>query len=482
MKRTVLLILLLAATVPVASAQTASVTNCEWFSGTDPGVGLGNAISIGSPADSVSLSFAVATGAFPPGITRIKIRCRADSVRSNSSGVWGPVTESFAMVSPGNGTVRLVTQFDYRVDNRTWTSVDPADAAQININETVATAGLPFGLHKFDLRVYDDATRLGPVTESYFFVVTPTASQSRLITQFEFRVDNGSWTPVDPADSAQIPISQAISTSGLGFGLHRLDLRLTDDLNRLGPVTTGYFFVFDPATSQVRLVTQIEYWFNSNPPTTLDVTDVPTVDFDEILATAGLPIGLNSFKMRVTDDLGRIGPVTTGSLIVISPFGPGQPRTITAAEFYVNVDPGPGNGVPIPLPVDGVFDESQEDVVGVITGVPIGMHLVAVRVRDNAGRWSARQADSLLVGPILVVRSVGDDVILDWDSGPGVTQFKIYGGTTHGGAYAVIDSTAEQTYTDTGAVPGASRRFYYVTFEAGAFSTFRMPEVTPARE
>jgi len=38
MKRAVLLILLLALTAAMATAQTASVTGCEWFTGTDPGV------------------------------------------------------------------------------------------------------------------------------------------------------------------------------------------------------------------------------------------------------------------------------------------------------------------------------------------------------------------------------------------------------------------------------------------------------------
>jgi len=63
-----------------------------------------------------------------------------------------------------------------------------------------------------------------------------------------------------------------------------------------------------------------------------------------------------------------------------------------------------------------------------------------------------------------------------------VTQFKIYRGAILGGAYALIDSTAAQTYTDIGASAGALQRFYYVTFEAGAFSTFRIPAATPVKE
>jgi hypothetical protein len=483
MKPMVLLFLLILP-ISVCFAQTAAITQCEWFAGTDPGPGLGNPISFGSPNDTAGLSFAIGTGSMAPGYTSIKLRCRADSIRSGATGVWSTITNAFLIVSPATGSVRLATQFDYRVDNASWTTVNPSDAAQLGINEMIPTAGLGFGLHRLEIRLYDDLNRLGPITNGYFFTIDPSnPGQIRLITQYDYRIDNGSWSTVNVSDAAQININQLVSTAGLSFGLHRLDLRPSDDRSRIGAITNGYFFIVDPANPSVtRLVTRIQYWFNSDAPTTLDVADSPSVPFSQLLATAALPIGLNRFSIRAIDDLGRTGLITTANLVVTSPFGPGAPRIITAAEFFANVDPGPGNGVSIPLPVDGVFDESQEDVTTVITGLPIGLHLIGFRVRDDAGHWSAAVTDSVLVGPILVVQAVGDDIVLNWDSGPGVNIFRVYRAPSFGGTYALFDSTAAQTYTDVGAVPGANQRFYRVTFETSTVSSYRLPNLPPIRE
>jgi hypothetical protein len=465
----------------LSAAQTAAVTQCEWFTGPDPGAGLGHPITVGSPSGLANLSFPVSTGSIAPGIIKIKLRCRADSVRSNSGGVWAAVTDAFLVVSPALSTVRLATQFDYRIDNGSWITVNPADAASLDINETVATAGLAFGLHKIAIRLYDDLNRLGAATIGYFFAIDPAnPGQIRLVTRYEYRIDNGSWNAVDIPDAAMANIVREIPTAGLTFGLHRLDMRPADDLNRTGAVTNGYFFIVDTANPPVaRLVTQIQYWFNSNSPTILDLTDSPSVNLDQVLATAGLPIGLNRLSLQAIDDLGRLGPVTSNNLIVTSPFGPGAPRTVAAAEYFMNADPGAGNGVSIPLPVDGVFDENQEEVAAVITGLPIGLHLVGIRTQDDAGRWSAPITDSLIVGPILTVHAVGGDVVLDWQVGSGADLFYIFRSGAVSGPYALTDSTAANSWTDTGIANTQARQFYRVSFRSTTVSSFRLPEPQP---
>ena len=63
MKAMVLLLLLIP--LGMCSAQSSSITRCEWFVGADPGIGAANPLSIGSPADHVDLAFALSTGSFP---------------------------------------------------------------------------------------------------------------------------------------------------------------------------------------------------------------------------------------------------------------------------------------------------------------------------------------------------------------------------------------------------------------------------------
>ena len=186
--------------------------------------------------------------------------------------------------------------------------------------------------------------------------------------------------------------------------------------------------------------------------------------------------------MRSSDDQSRTGQISRALFIVTSPIVQGQARSLIAAEFFVNADPGPGNGIAIPLPVDGAWDEGIEDADTVITGLPVGLHRVGFHFRDDLGRWSSTVWDSIIVGPILVVHPSGTNLVLDWQSGSGVSQFKIYRAPTSTGTYALIDSTTSNTYTDAGILSAQLKEFYQVRFETNSFSTFRLPDMEAAKE
>lgn len=58
------------------------ISSAEYFFDTDPGVGLGNAISVGTAADSVEFIPAIPTGSLSNGLHVLYIRTK------NTSGVW----------------------------------------------------------------------------------------------------------------------------------------------------------------------------------------------------------------------------------------------------------------------------------------------------------------------------------------------------------------------------------------------------------
>jgi len=389
--------------VCLCAAYAQTITQAEWFVGTDPGQGLANPITVGTPDDSVNLVFTVPTGSLSPGLYRVFLRCRSNS------GVWGAPSPRLLTIVPGSGVARLVTAVEY------W-------------------------------------------------------------------FDSGTPTFLDVTDGDSIAFDQMLSTASLNPGLHKFFLRCRDDLGRWGAPHVALLVVFGTTPPETRLITAVEYWVDNNPPTLVDVSDSAQVNISEFIGTSSLAVGLHYVYMRCRDDLGRWGAAERRPLIVTSPFVTSEPRELTAAEFFVNVDPGPGNGVSIPLPQDGTWDEGEETAETVITGLPIGLHQVGIRFRDDLGRWSQPVLDSLIVGPVVTIRKLGNDVILDWLSGPGVDQFYIYRAAVPTGPFAVIDSTAAQTYTDVGIIATQAKLFYRVTFSAGAFSSFRLPEATPAKE
>ncbi len=472
MKQLVLLVALLAC---VCAAYAQTITQAEWFVGTDPGQGLANPITVGTPDDSVNLSFTVPTGSLTPGLYRVFVRCRSNG------GVWGAPSPWLLMIAPGDGVARLVTAVEYWFDSNAPTFLDVTDDDSITFNQILSTASLNPGLHRFYLRCRDDLGRWG-AAHNVLLSVAASPPLARLVTAVEYWFDSGTPTFLDVTDDDSVSFSQILSTASLIPGLHRFYLRCRDDLGRWGAAHVALFVVADSTQAITRLITEIEYWVDDNPPTLVDVADAAEVDINELIGTSGLGVGLHYVYMRCRDDLGRWGAADRRALIVTSPFVQSEPRELSAAEFFVNVDPGPGNGIAIPLPQDSVWDEGEETVETVIPGLPIGLHQVGIRFRDDLGRWSMPILDSLIVGPVVTIRSSGTDVILDWLSGPGVDQFYIYRATIPTGSFAVIGSTAAQTYTDVGIIATETKLFYQVTFSAEGLSSFRLPEAASARE
>ncbi len=474
MRRFLLVLGLLVATATFAQP---TITQAEYFIGADPGEGLGTPITVSSPDDSVDLAWTIATGSLTPNIYRVMVR-----VRTNA-GLWSRPTAQYLVIAPANQVAQLVTQYEWSVDNGPYTPVDVADASAVNINQLLSTVSLtPGTLHRMFIRVMDSAGRAGQPTAAYL-AIAATNQAPRLVTQFEYSVDGGAPTPVDVADGASVNLAQVIATGSLTPGtLHRVNFRVTDDLGRVGQFTNQYLAI-DAVPHVANNVTTYEYWVDSDPPTLVDNADAPLINISELIATGSIPVGLHYMNVRTSDNLGRTGQAHRVAFIVMSPFQASLPRTFTAAEFWVNVDPGVGNGIEIPLPDDGAWDESEEVADTVLTDLPIGLHRVGFRLQDNTGRWSAAEYDSLLVGPLLVVHySAPNNIVLDWQYGAEVDQFKIYRAPTVNGTFALIDSTTANTYTDAGITGAQLRGFYHVTFETSAFSTFRMPDMLPARE
>lgn len=79
---------------------------------------------------------------------------------------------------------------------------------------------------------------------------------------------------------------------------------------------------------------------------------------------------------------------------------------LTAAEWFVDTDPGYGFGTPIPSPVDGAWDEPQEDMVvsGVtVTNLSVGRHQLIIRAKDSNGDWGIPSQTTFYVAPAVTI-------------------------------------------------------------------------------
>jgi hypothetical protein len=97
---------------------------------------------------------------------------------------------------------------------------------------------------------------------------------------------------------------------------------------------------------------------------------------------------------------------------------------VVAAEYYINVDPGPGNGVPITGFNPGEKVSLALDLpVATLAALPKGMHLVTVRFQDEDGDWSVAFTRNFLredlTSPPASTPLASAEYYIDTDPGPG---------------------------------------------------------------
>jgi hypothetical protein len=101
-----------------------------------------------------------------------------------------------------------------------------------------------------------------------------------------------------------------------------------------------------------------------------------------------LPDGRHTFFLRLKDSENEWGTRQLDFHVVSS--SPYVSKTITEAEYFIDSDPGEGNGTPLPA-ADGAFDESVEYLLaeGIeSSSLSLGPHSLFVRVRNSYNVWS----------------------------------------------------------------------------------------------
>ena len=70
-------------------------------------------------------------------------------------------------------------------------------------------------------------------------------------------------------------------------------------------------------------------------------------------------------------------------------FADANSTKISAAEYFVDTDPGEGNGTALSAQ-DGAFDSEVESIAPVdlnVTGLAVGPHLIGIRYKDDNNTW-----------------------------------------------------------------------------------------------
>ncbi len=124
---------------------------------------------------------------------------------------------------------------------------------------------------------------------------------------------------------------------------------------------------------------------------------------DILLPTKDMNSGAYLLSIRIQDENGIWTPTVSRMIYIYDKEG------IYGAEYFVDEDPGVGNGVTIPSAKEDVFDFSMPT-----DNLSVGPHTLTVRILDSSGSWDSGLSRTFLV--------IGNNEEIEWfyDSDPGI--------------------------------------------------------------
>jgi hypothetical protein len=127
--------------------------------------------------------------------------------------------------------------------------------------------------------------------------------------------------------------------------------------------------------------------------------------------------------MKFMKTLSKILLVPICLIVVFSLSDQAIGKNLVYAEYFLDTDPGQGNGLYIPA-CDGSFNEAEEEFCINNINVPSlseGRHTFFLRLKDSDNKWGMRQLDFYVVSssPYVAKTLTGAEYFIDTDPGEG---------------------------------------------------------------
>ncbi len=404
-----ILVLVLMVTFMAPPILTAAITNAEYFfDANDNGAGNNTSLAV---VETNGIATATGTNLSTNGLTS-GVHTIYSRLYDDQYG-WGKALGKPFLITQVE-TEYVISAAEYFFDGEDGGQGSNA-ALTISVSNGIATAtgtdlvtdGLAPGLHIVYSRFYADNYGWGP-TRGIPFLITDS-DVNNTITSAEYFIDSdpGQGQGISLAISGtntQVNINQAIDLSEESPGLHSLTVRFYSPETGWGAPRSALFQVGTDAA--VQYIQSAQYFIGDTPDNSeiITVTSPSDGTFDELnealeLVDLEIPVGSNGMRtvgVRFQRNDGFWSPWQTTSFMVVQD---GPLYTISAAEYFIDVDPGPGNGTAITEPEDGTFDEITEefDLPVAADGLALGGHTVYLRLQRSDGNWGTARGSYFIV-------------------------------------------------------------------------------------
>lgn len=233
-----------------------------------------------------------------------------------------------------------------------------------------------------------------------------------------------------------VSLDEPISTASLEPGIHRLFVRVKNDEAIWGlPQSASFMVPFTAPAFSERNVAAVECFFDTDPGVGNGnlIHGRNGVSLDELVSTAALEPGIHRLFTRAKDDEGVWSLPQSRSFLL--PWAANSAPEITRLEYYVDADPGFGNGTQVMLtPGSSV----SLDFAALVGEIEPGNHCLYLRAGNSEGSWGLPVCRQFSDGiPAHLSLTVNEGILtLSWEDLYGIDTYKVYSAPLPEGMYA----------------------------------------------
>ncbi len=321
-------------------------------------------------------------------------------VRASNGG--GDEYSNIASISNPTGQI---TYLEYYIDSDPGylqgneVAIIPSDNFELDV--TVNLSNLNPGIHNLYFRCKNDMEEWS-FTQKHTFFLIPALTTSNIF-ELEYFIDNdpgyGLGAAISITPGLDITEAFSVNLSNLSPGIHNLYIRAKNEFGQWSFVRKHTFFVI-PAEANARVIA-MEYFIDEDPGIGIGIS-IPVNPGGDIQNTFEIDIsdlipGVHNLYVRAKNEFGQWGFTRIHTFFVNYPL---PEYEITEIEYFIDPDPGIGNGISFPI-APAVNDVALNFDIDLGSGLQSGEHILCVRAKNASGIWSEIECDTFQIISII---------------------------------------------------------------------------------
>lgn len=205
---------------------------------------------------------------------------------------------------------------------------------------------------------------------------------------------NGTHIPVSP--NTNIDVETSISIAGINSGIHTIYFRVCDTSGVWSFIQKRTFLKDLIETPIQRDIVSMEYFFDIDPGegngNALSFSQNTEVEIIDGLDLSQLENGIHTLYIRALDEFGNWSFIQKRTFLK-DDCATKKVRDITHVEYFIDNDPGEGNGISLPgLPGKDI----NRDTTISLNDLDCGVHTFYIRAQNEMEKWSFLQKRTFL--------------------------------------------------------------------------------------